>query len=246
MTEPAATARWRSGFVWLAGLLVVLIAAAWPTVTRVSVNHVVHERRIPLVVKSVQFLQRDARYACQARQIITGIRGEEPRVLAIYQWTLTQIQPQPREKDVVDDHVWNIIERGYGASDQRADVFTTLLAYAGIPAYWSLIGSGSGRVPVSFVLIDGQWRMFDVANEIIFRAPDGRLATVEELAASPALIRNAASTRLENAEAYFAYFDGFEPPVPRRTLRPGLQMPISRLVFELNALLSERKAAGAP
>lgn len=225
-------------------LLVVLIATAWPTVTRVGINHVVHERRIPLVVKIVQFLQRDARYAHQARQIIAGVRGEEPRVLAIYGWTLTYIQPQPRDKDVVDDHVWNIIERGYGTSDQRADVFTTLLAYAGIPAYWSLIGSGSGRLPVSFVLIEGRWRMFDVANAIVFRTPDGRLATVEHLAASPALIRNAASTRLENVEAYLAYFDGFAPPVPRPTLRPRLQMPISRLSFELNALLSKRKPAG--
>lgn len=219
----------------------ILVLAAWPATTSIGINHVVYERRLPLAVKVVKFLQRDARYARQTRDIVSGVKGSEPRVMAIYDWTLAHVRPQPGDRDVVDDHVWNIIERGYGASDQRADVFTTLLAYAGIPAYWSLIGSDSGRVPISFALIDGQWRMFDIVRGIVFRTPDGRLATVEELAASPELIRNAASARAGNADAYAAYFAGFTPPQPRSTLRPRLQMPTSRLMFELKGLLSEPK-----
>jgi hypothetical protein len=211
-----------------------MVLAAWPAVTRVGINHVVHERRIPLVLKVGQFLLRDARYARQTRRIVSGIHGEEARAMAIYRWTRTHVSAQPKDADVIDDHVWNIIARGYGASDQQADVFTTLLTYAGVPAYWSLVGpgSGSGRVPISYVLIGGRWRVFDVAHDIAFRAPAGHLATVEELAATPELIRDATAA-LEDADAYVARFDGFTPPAPRPTLRPRLHTPIGRLMFEM-------------
>ena len=62
--------------------------------------------------------------------------GSRTRVLAVFDWTARRIQPTPEGWPVVDDHILNIIIRGYGMTDQRADVFATLTTYAGVPAFW--------------------------------------------------------------------------------------------------------------
>jgi hypothetical protein len=122
------------------GLAALIAVANVPTTTYQGVNFVVSARTLPAYVKALDFADRDANYKGLARQIAGRAvlrRGAAARCLRL------DAREYPRHAlriPVVDDHVWHIIIRGYGEDDQKADVFTTLLTYAGMRAYWIFIG----------------------------------------------------------------------------------------------------------
>ena len=84
--------------------------------------------------------------------------------MAIYNWTVANIKRPPKDFPIVDDHIWDIIVRRYGGNDQIADVFTTLVSYAGYEAFWEkLKPAGAERALVlSFVRIGKEWKAFDL------------------------------------------------------------------------------------
>lgn len=224
--------------LWIgAGVVTVAIVALWPASTRSGHDFQVRQERVPLVAKAYAFLRRDRQLASLSREVLDGIEGDEAKALAAFEWTIRRIGPQLRDSAIVDDHIFSVIERGYGASDQQADVFTTLLAYADVPAFWRLIGRGSARIPISFVMVDGNWRVFDVARGIQFRDEHGLLVSVAELAARPELVHAAAEQRGLNADVYIRFFEGFAPPPVPQPLRAELQMPIPRLRHEARKIL---------
>lgn len=206
--------------------------AAWPARRLIGVDYVVTEHTLPLWIKAVDFVDRDLNLARTARAIVGGIEGDEARTFAVLRWTERTIHPQPDRLPIIDDHVWYVIVRGYGQADQHADVFTTLLVYAGLPAYWQLIGAKPRELPLSYVLVDGRWRVFDVAHRLVFRNRAGALATPEEIAQDASLVRNAAEGRAADLDGYLAYFKSFRPPVAPDVLRADLQMTGRRLAFE--------------
>jgi hypothetical protein len=126
-----------------------------------------------------------------------------------------------------------VIVRGYGQPDQQADVFTTLLAYEGIPAYWMLIGAPPNELPIAYVRVDGQWRVIDAARQIVFRTATGELATPEALAADTALVEHAARGHVNDLAAYLTHFRGYRPPQAPEVLRADLQMPGRRALHEI-------------
>jgi hypothetical protein len=217
----------------------VVTAAVWPARRFVGVNYVVSEERVPLWLKTIDFVDRDFNLARTARSVVAGVDGDERKALNVFRWTTTNIRPQPPQLPVVDDHVWHVIVRGYGQPDQQADVFTTLLTYVDVPAYWQLIGTPPRELALSFALVDGRWRVFDVANQLIFRKSDGALASPDEIAAQPDLVRQVADDHVTGVDDYAAYFHAFEPPVPPDVLRADLQMTGRRLAFEMKKLIGK-------
>lgn len=217
-----------------------MTAAVWPARRLTGVDFVVTEQRLPLWIKSLDFVDRDVNLRRAARAIVAGIDGDEARTLAVFRWTLENIRPQPRELRVYDDHVWYVIVRGYGAPDQQADVFTTLLTYAGVPAYWQLVGRPPRELPVSYVRVDGTWRVFDVAHGIVFRTAAGTLATPADLEADSSLVLRAMEGHVSDTAEYIAYFEGYQVPAPPDVLRADLQMTWRRLAFEARKLVGRQ------
>lgn len=230
---------------WACVLLLGLLA--WPATTRQGVNSRVTEQRIPIVVKGMGFLVRDYEYRRLAAEVTQGQSTDELKADALFRWTREHIQPTPPSLPVVDDHISHIIIRGYGQEDQIADVFSTLITYAGIPSFWKVFRSPTedGSFALSFVQIQGRWTLWDVPAGIVFRHPHGRLASVEEVAADPGLIRLAGTMAPQRAPLYLLLLsDGLTRfPVPR-PLRAQRQMPLPRILDELR--VAGRRFLGQP
>ncbi len=216
------------------GVLLVVLAL-WPLPTHQGVNYNVTRYTIPAYVKAMEFVTRHWRYRELAQRIVADRKTPQDRVIALYEWTRKHIQPIPRHFPVVDDHIWHIIVRGYGGSDQQADVFTTLCVYAGIPAFWRIVSpvNGGRKLVLSFVRLDHGWTVFAVALDWTFYDAQGRLLTLAQLQQMPNRLQPH-RYRGVDASAYIAPLANLQPPQP---LRAHLQMPWLRLRYELKKQL---------
>ena len=84
--------------------------------------------------------------------------------------------------------------------------------------------------------------VFDVENGLAFRNEHGELASVEEIAAEPCLVKLTAGAVLHS---YPRCFDKFTPPKVPDVLRAEQQMPWPRLVFELRRGIGVAPDGGA-
>ena len=225
--------RWAAGAVALAGVAAI---ALMPTKTTQGIDYDVVTHRMRLYEKGLDFLQRDSSYARLVAEIVPAEAPPEATALALFDWTRQNVRDQPSGFPVIDDHVSHIIIRGYGVADQKADVFTTLATYAGVPAYWTRIGERP-HVVLSLAWIDRRWRVFDVENGIVFRTSAGALAAVDDLAADPALTKSVAADRIYHARPYVSYFAGFLPPVAPDLLRAEQQMLWPRAMYNTMRLI---------
>ena len=215
---------------------IVFTVACWPTTRFVGVNFIVSKRTLPLWVKAADFIDRDLNLAQTAQSVLGHAGTDEDKAAAAFAWTRANIRRTPDELPVIDDHIWHVIVRGYGESDQQADVFTTLLVYGGVRAYWLFVGTPPDEIPISYVWIGDRWRVYDVSLGVMFRNAHGAPATPEELAANPELIRASVAPVLGDAEGYVAHFKGYAAPVAPDVLRADLQMPRRRLWHETRKL----------
>lgn len=223
--------------VIMAGLV---IAACWGVMgpratTRQGMNYQVSERTLPLYVKAIDFLHRHYAYRHVVDTIVERSASDHARLLAIFEWTRRQIRPTPADWPIVDDHILHIIIRGYGTSDQMADVFTTLLVYAGVPAFWKVVWLPQESKPLilSFARVQGRWIVCDVANGFLFKNAQGEFASVEEIVTDPSLVTLTAGTMELRGIPYVKYFEDFIPPPIPDPLRAQLQMPWPRMAYEL-------------
>lgn len=231
----------------------------WPVTTRQGIDFVVTVQRIPLWVKTSEFLARDYRYRQLADRIVQGsVRGsDQQKTMAIFHWTLSHLRHQPEGWPVVDDHVYSIIVRGYGTNDQFADVFTTLCAYAGVPATLvKLVSADRAIWYMGGVRLDGQWCVFDPYWGVYFEHPGGRPVSLQELIDDPVLLRTTQRgpgvglLRASTPPAPIPVSGGAEAPVDYakfvragvslapQAIRPHAHMPWMRLLQELRQALS--------
>ena len=122
--------------IGIALLTAMIVLLNIKVTTRQGVNYQVHTIRIPLYLKILDFMDRHYNYKQLVQRIIKNEHDKQERVMKIFSWTYHNIRKQPEELPVVDDHVWHIIVRGYGVSDQSCDVFATLCNYTGIDAFF--------------------------------------------------------------------------------------------------------------
>jgi hypothetical protein len=215
----------------VASIVGLVLLANLPVTTSQGVDSEISTHRLPLYLKAFEFLDRNAQYRQLANEITRGADSDRQRVEAVFNWTRRRIQPAPAGWPVVDDHVLNIIIRGYGVSDQRADVFATLVTYAGVPAFWQNVKASGTRdgVVLAFARVDGRWIVADVANGFLFRTTRGDLAVAEDFAAQQAILPPAAAALMTGSTPYSRVFTQLRtPPIPR-PLRAELQMPWPRL-----------------
>lgn len=230
-STPARSRRWKNArpVLVVASLLVAL--ALFPVGTLQGVNYVVSERTVPLYAKALDFVDRDVNYRRVASQVIPQNASDHFKVRAALDWTRSNIRDTPGGFPVLDDHIWHIVIRGYGQDDQKADVFTTLLTYAGLRSYWMSIGPGP-ELTMSFVEVGERWGMVDVQNNVIVVGRDGEPASVEEIAANPAIAARQGPA-MHRGVPYNRFFDGFRAPLPPDVTRAEMQMPLARAWFEI-------------
>ena len=223
-----------------------MLVANWPVTTRQGVNFEVSSHRLPLYLKAFEFLSRSAQYQQVAAEITRASSTDEQRAVAVFDWTSRRIMRTPDGWPIVDDHILNIIIRGYGTNDQRADVFATLLTYAGVPAFWQKMRAPEAHegIILTFVLVDGRWRVVDVANELLFRNVRGELATLEELTSTPALVAAAGGAITIGTTPYPDVIAGLRMPAVPQTLRAELQMPGRRVLYEAKRALGWGRTDG--
>ena len=154
----------------IAMLAVLILVFNIPVKTLQGIEGKVFIRKIPLYVKLCGFLYRDHQYKYLSRRITDNIEGDIDKVMAMYNWTIANIRRCPKGFLNFDDHIWNIVVRGYGSGDQKADVFTTLASYAGYEAYWAKLDTDTVRekIILSFVKIGDDWHIFDVHEKKYF------------------------------------------------------------------------------
>jgi len=209
--------------------------------TRQGVSFQVSTLHIPCYMKAIDFLHRHYQYQLIAERITHGLKSDQERVLAVFNWTRQNIRTTPKGWPIMDDHVLNIIIRGHGVEDQMADVLTTLCAYAGVPAYWRYVRS----LTVSYVKVGGHWAVIDMRRAVIFEDAHGAWLTPQQLAADPALSQVSDRTRLLKLLPYPDYFATPEfvapPPHP---LRAEQQMPWPRFIYEVQHVLHLTRERG--
>ncbi|MBI2495554.1 MAG: transglutaminase domain-containing protein [Candidatus Omnitrophica bacterium] len=210
-----------------------------PAFTRQGINFQVSTHQVPLYVKAVDFLHRHYQYGLLAHEITHGLPTDHERALAVFAWTRQRIRPTPDGWPVMDDHILHIIIRGHGLEDQMADVFTTLCTYAGVPAFWYIVKLPAAKrnLILSFARVDGRWAVFDVGNGFVFTDRSGTLASKEELAADPELVRLTAGEFQYGGGPYARYFSNLASLKAPRTLRAELQMPWRRFWHEVRDAL---------
>jgi hypothetical protein len=222
-------------------VVVALIGLAnAPLTTLRGVNFVVSPHRLPAYVKAVDFVDRHVNYGRLADQITAAADSDAAKLQAVFEWTRANVRDTPNGFPIVDDHPWNIVVRGYGEPDQKSDVFTVLLSYAGVRAYWIAIGPGP-ELMLSLALVDGRWRPVDVENGVVFKN-GGNLATVEDLAADRQLASRQGPASYEGVR-YGTYFERFRPPIAPDITRAEEQMPSARAWFEMRRLVGRRGQA---
>ena len=207
----------------------------WRVHTSQGVNYEVTQRTLPLSLKLAGFVYRDMEYRHLSKALTKGVHGDEAKVLRLYDWVRSHLSAgNPPGLPVVDDHVWNIIIRGYGDSDQLADVLATLCAYAGIPANLALLGPPSGPMvhAVAMVKLEGRWCPLDPFYGIMVRSADGRLMSREELLADPALLRHAAQGLIIKGVEYPRLYAWLPEIDSSGELRPYRHMPLRRAWYE--------------
>lgn len=222
-------------------IMAVTVIVSWPTTRFTGVDYVVSGERVPLWKKAIEFVERNADLQRYSDEVLGAIDGAEAKAATALAWTRRRIRHAPDGLPVLDDHISWVIARGYGEADQQADVFTTLLTYAGVPAYWRAIGTEPDLLPVSYVMINGAWRVFDVTRGVTFRTAGGALATPGDLVQDPGMVeRHARAAGEADLDHYVSYFEGYQPPQPPPILRSELQMPWRRLMFELRSAMGTR------
>lgn len=223
------------------GLFLVAAAigiAQWPVVTRFGVNYQTYSKQIPLAEKGIQFLDRHLQTRRLAKEITQGIAGDEEKLLKIFSWVMQNVQPVPAGLPVVDDHLFNVVIRGYGASDQRTEVFALLASYCGFPAAAvCLEDPASARcIDIAFVRLGDKMLLFDVANGLLFQDETGRLLTREDLVGNPRWIQLASGGRKVYGVDYEVYFLRL-PEIHPTFTRMEDQKPLYRLRASILSLL---------
>lgn len=230
----------------LAILLIAILVANFPSSIQVGVNGHYRKIRMPLYVKWTQFLARHYEYERLVKEITAGCRTDEEKVLAILKWTRENLKDVPSGMPVCDDHILYTIVRGYAVPEQFQDVFTSLCAYGGVPAFYEKPYDKihKSKYAISFVKLNGKWRVFDAYYGKYFRTNSGDIAAVEDIINNPSLVRREDTDKMVIGNVpYRDFFSNMNLAQVRKgtVMRPYRQMPLLRAIYEARKLLGVEK-----
>jgi len=200
---------------------------------------------MPLYIKIIEFIDRDYQYGKLVKAICQGLDYDKEKVMAIFEWTHKNIKSNiPKDWPIVDDHVWNIILRGYGTDDQFSDVFTTLCTYAGVPSFRGWISpkeNSQARIAISFVKLDNRWVIFDPYYKIYFININCELASVANIIQNPSITKIAQNKPDRHGIEYVKYFNNLKHVKKANISRAKQHKPISRLLNIIRNIVSKQK-----
>ena len=206
--------------------------------TRKGIDYKVEALKLPLYLKILNFYDRHFNYKWLVNNIINAKISDREKVMAIFNWTIANIKEQPESLPVVDDHVWSIIVRGYGASDQFSDVFTTLCNYAGLKAFFARIYNfdNTQKVAFSFVKIANNWHVFEPHRGVYFLNRENNLASIADISRG-----NWIEKKLKDDDRlggikfsdYSSQVASIDYELSHRHSRAALQSPINRFLHML-------------
>lgn len=230
--------------IFLALVSLVIIIFNIPTFIRVGVDGHYREIRMPLYVKWTQFIARHYEYERLSKEITSECKTDEEKAMAILTWTRKNLAYLPEHMSVYDDHILNIIIRGYAVPDQFQDVFTTLCTYSGIPAFFDNIYNNDHtyKCVLSFVDLAGKWTVFDAYRGIYFTTKDNKIASVQDIIGGRYLAKGADIDSVTiHGVPYREYLNNLGAIGKPSTLRAYKQMPIKRIGFEIKKLMGLEK-----
>jgi len=207
---------------------------------RVCVDGSCRMVHMPLYVKWTQFLARHYEYARLSREITAGCRTDEMKALAVLKWTGRNMKENLPGMHVYDDHILYTIVRGYGLPEQFQDVFTTILSYSGVPAYYvkPYDSDKKTRYALSIARIGGRRCVFDAYRGLYFKNRSGAIADVEDISKDPSLVSGMGLDRTYiNGARYRDFFAGLKATRKPFVTRPERQMPAQRIVYEARKAL---------
>ncbi len=218
----------------ITALSVIILNIKVPT--KQGVDYEVCVYKIPLYIKIIEFVNRDYRYRALSRGIVQGKKSDKDKVMAILKWVASNIKTDaPDDWPIYDDHILNIIIRGYGEEDQINDVFTMLCMYSDLPAGWVRIEEPLHRTKLvlSFVKVDNRWRVFDVFRNTYFINNNGDIASVKDIL-SKRYTKKKFFQRIDTREVHYEdYFINIDNYLKDITLRAKKQMPLHRALYEI-------------
>ena len=179
-------------FISILGILLLGIIAYWPVQTRIGVDYEWSERSIHFYEKATNFFSRHFQTRHLVSNLLEEIDYPEEQLQLLFAWSRDHVQSTPPGLPVVDDHVWHILVRGYGATDQRTEAFALLASYAGFPATVTVMripGTANGLI-VALVKIDQLVHVFDVERGLVFLDEYGQLIDAARLATAPEVVRS--------------------------------------------------------
>lgn len=200
--------------------------------TKQCINYDCLANKIPLYLKILGFFERHYEYKHLVNHIVKDARSDEERVMKILEWTFSNIRRAPHGFPVIDDHVWYIIVRGYGTSDQFQDVFTTFCNYSKINALYRTFKINNSPETLSFVKLKNNWHVFDAYHGIYFKNSKGKIADINDLMSGDWIV-----FRLSNNIEIPAYYGECFKSLNSinyenyKLSRPSIQSPVNRIRF---------------
>lgn len=218
-------------------ILLVILVLNLKVTTSIGIDYRVYTKSMPLYLKVLDFFDRHFQYRQLIREITSGCKTDEEKALKAFAWTCKNIKRVPEGFPIIDDHIWYIIVRGYGAGDQHADVFTTLCNYAGVDAFYASVRNiqTKSKKPLSFVKINEKWTLFDPYAGVYFINSDCQLASIEEIKAGQWGLVSFKMPSKTNAD-YASYVAELPLVNNANLMRFSLQTPLKRLFHELKKL----------
>ena len=149
--------------------------------TKQGINYQVHEIKLPLYLKALDFIDRHYNYKNLVSNLLVGTKDDSAKAIKILEYINANVQKNPKELPVIDDHPLNILIRGYGVQDQFEDIFTILCTYAGMEAFFEIFKDHPGEpYYISFVKIKGRWCPFSAFGGI-YLTKNGAVASVDDI-----------------------------------------------------------------
>ncbi|MDP3791609.1 MAG: hypothetical protein Q8R38_06170 [Candidatus Omnitrophota bacterium] len=162
-------------------LILIICILNISVVTKQGVDCRLHEIKLPLYLKILNFVDRHYNYKHIVKSITGDTKDDNAKAIKILNWVYTNVRKSPKELPSIDDHPLHVLIRGYGAGDQFEDIFTILCTYAGMDAFFKMFLNSSNRIYyISFVKIRGKWCPLS-AFDGVYLTKNGSIASVNDI-----------------------------------------------------------------